>query len=252
MGLISRVSSRTYRMRSLARSIVQRAVLTTSRPGYVPVYQPCVISKRYLFSKKGFGSTATAESTEKTPPAVENEEGVEQEVEPCAKQIMIGELTAKNDKLQLDLEEKGKQHKYQIAEQVNNLNRVRERHTREMKYAAQKFAKDILKIDDDLARALDHMKKTSDGEENQDFANFVEGIEMSQTNLEKIYKKHGISKIATSIGDKFDSDIHDAAVALPKGSVPDIEPDHVAFVQETGWTIHDRTLRPVKVGVIRD
>merc|ERR1711893_68646 len=81
---------------------------------------------------------------------------------------------------------------------------------------------------------------------------FIEGIELTQVNLEKTFNKHEITKIDVKVGDEFDPNLHDAAVKLPLGAVPDVGANKVAFIQTVGWRYRDIELRAPKVGVITE
>ena len=66
-----------------------------------------------------------------------------------------------------------------------------------------------------------------------------------------MYSRHDVNRIEVKVGDEFNPNLHDAAFHLPVGSIPDIDAGQVGVIQEVGWTIHDRVLRPAKVGVIQ-
>jgi len=89
-------------------------------------------------------------------------------------------------------------------------------------------------------------------EDQPEVKTFIEGIELTQVNLEKTFNKHEITKIVVNVGDEFDPNLHDAAVKLPLGAVPDVGANQVAFIQTVGWRYRDIELRAPKVGVITE
>lgn len=159
-------------------------------------------------------------------------------------------MTSEVEKLTAEAVENDKRFKLQLADLINTNKRVSERHTKELKYAPKKFAKSMLAAYDDMQRAIDHAPKEIDDQ--PDVKVFVEGIKITQVNLEKTFNKHEISRIEVNVGDEFDPNMHDAAVKLPLGAVPDVGANQVAFIQTVGWRYRDIELRAPKVGVITE
>lgn len=212
-------------------------------------------SRRTIFGKKFDGSDKTKRAEEKTaetteestttpPPSAEEAEQV------CEKTAEIERLTSEVEKLTTEAVENDKRFKLQLADLINTNKRVSERHAKELKYAPKKFAKSMLAAYDDLQRAIDHAPKEIDDQ--PDVKVFVEGIKITQVNLEKTFNKHEISRIEVNVGDEFDPNMHDAAVKLPLGAVPDVGVNQVAFIQTVGWRYRDIELRAPKVGVITE
>jgi len=191
---------------------------------------------------------AEAENSTAPPPSPEQAEaGATAE---CEMTLEIERLTAENEKLTAEKVEDDKKFKLQLADLINTNKRVAERHQKELKYAPKKFAKSMLGAYDDLQRAIDHAPK---GVEDQpEVQTFIEGIQLTQVNLEKTFNKHEIYKIDVKVGDAFDPNLHDAAVKLPVGAVPNVEANQVAFIQTVGWKYRDIELRAPKVGVITE
>lgn len=212
-------------------------------------------SRRTIFGKKFDGSDKTKRAEEKTaetteestttpPPSAEEAEQV------CEKTAEIERLTSEVEKLTTEAVENDKRFKLQLADLINTNKRVSERHAKELKYAPKKFAKSMLAAYDDMQRAIDHAPKEIDDQ--PDVKVFVEGIKITQVNLEKTFNKHEISRIEVNVGDEFDPNMHDAAVKLPLGAVPDVGANQVAFIQTVGWRYRDIELRAPKVGVITE
>lgn len=133
-----------------------------------------------------------------------------------------------------------------LAEAENTRKRTFKEKEESVKYAVHGFARELLAVADNLARAL----KTSDGKifEAPEIAALVEGVGMTQRELHKIFEKHHIAAVAPKIGDPFDHNKHQAMF--------EVETDHypagsIAEVMQDGYTIYDRLLRPALVGVAK-
>ena len=74
---------------------------------------------------------------------------------------------------------------------------------------------------------------------------------MTQGQLIKVFKKHGLEQIEPNEGDKFDPNIHEALFNVPVQIPENQKGDTVAHVQQTGFQLHSRTIRPAKVGVFK-
>ena len=68
---------------------------------------------------------------------------------------------------------------------------------------------------------------------------------MIQGQLLDVLKRHGITPIEAQ-GQPFDPNLHQAVMQQPSDTLP---PNSVASVLEQGFMIHDRVLRPARVGV---
>ena len=61
-----------------------------------------------------------------------------------------------------------------------------------------------------------------------------------------VFTKHGITLISPEVGDKFDPKLHEAMFEAP---LPDTKSGDIIQVSAEGVMLHDRLLRPAKVGV---
>lgn len=112
-------------------------------------------------------------------------------------------------------------------------------------YAATGFARDILSVADNLARALDALP--AEAREDDKLKAFVTGIEATQRELEKVFGQHGVTRIA-SVGLPLDPNQHQAMLEIPSA---EHEPGIVVQEMQAGYMIRDRLLRPALVGVAR-
>lgn len=112
-------------------------------------------------------------------------------------------------------------------------------------YAATGFARDILSVSDNLMRALEAIP--AEMRESEAMKPLVTGLEATGRELESIFAKHGISRIA-AMGLPLDPNQHQAMVEIPTA---DAEPGTVVAEMQAGYMIKDRLLRPAMVGVAK-
>ena len=110
-------------------------------------------------------------------------------------------------------------------------------------YAATAFARDILSVADNLARALESIP--ADLREDDKFKSLVAGIEATGREIDKVFASHGISRIAAT-GLPLDPNQHQAMLEVPSS---DVEPGTVLQELQAGYMIKDRLLRPAMVAV---
>ena len=129
--------------------------------------------------------------------------------------------------------------------EVENVRRRGEREREDARlYAATNFARDIVRVADNLRRGLESVP-TGAREENAALATLLEGVELTERDLLSIFEKHGIKQVAP-MGQKFDHNLHEALFEAPGTGQPG---GTVIQVIETGYTINERLLRPARVGV---
>ncbi len=126
---------------------------------------------------------------------------------------------------------------------AENMRKRGERDRREAeRYGGSRLARDVLPVHDNLARAL----SAATGERQDVSSGLIEGVELTMRELLSVFKKHGIEPVAPERGDRFDPRLHQAIFEAP---VPETSAGEIVEVTEVGFTLHDRLLRPAKVGV---
>ena len=130
---------------------------------------------------------------------------------------------------------------------MENLRRRTEREKQDMaKYAISNFAKDIITLDDNLARTLSAVPEGAI-DEDPALKALVEGVEMTGRELTNVLERHGIKRIDPK-GEIFDPNCHQALFEIPN---PEVAAGTVMEVVAPGFTIDSRILRPAMVGVAK-
>lgn len=126
---------------------------------------------------------------------------------------------------------------------------VRQRLSKQVKdaklFGIQGFAKDLLEVADILENANNSVSKEALQSGNKPLIALLEGLKLTEAELQKVFKTNGLTKMGGQ-GDVFDPGLHEAMF-----EVPGDKPGTVAVVSRCGYLLHDRTLRPARVGVVK-
>jgi molecular chaperone GrpE len=130
-----------------------------------------------------------------------------------------------------------------IAEMENLRRRTEREKADAARFGIARFARDILGVADNLARAL------SAAPEGEGAArDFVEGVKLTERELHAIFERHNIRKVMPARGEKFDPNLHQAMAEVPTNEVP---PGTVVDVMQAGYALDERLLRAAMVTVAR-
>lgn len=159
---------------------------------------------------------------------------------------------AETDKPQGDLAAEAATLKDRLLRTMAEMENLRKRAEREKqdasKYAVTAFARDLLNVSDNLRRALESLPEGPEGGFGEGAVKaFVDGIEMTERELLRAFEKAGIRKIEP-MGEKFDHNFHEAMFEVPMADQP---AGTIIQVVQAGYVLHDRLLRPARVGVSR-
>ena len=105
----------------------------------------------------------------------------------------------------------------------------------------------MLSVSGNLRRALDAIPEDQRNS-NEQLKSIYEGVEATERELLRAFEKNGIVKI-DPIGQKFDPNLHEVIFEIPSA---DKEAGTVLQVVELGYLIHERLLRPARVGVAKN
>ncbi|MDD2869373.1 nucleotide exchange factor GrpE [Neomegalonema sp.] len=131
-----------------------------------------------------------------------------------------------------------------LAEAENDRRRAARDREDAAKYGGTRLARDILSVYDNLERAV-----TGADEATRSAArDFFEGVELTRAELLSAFAKHQIEPIDTSMGVRFDPNLHQA---MFEAAIPGAPPGGIVQTMQTGFTIAGRLLRPAFVGVAR-
>ena len=120
------------------------------------------------------------------------------------------------------------------AETENLRRRAQEDIGKAHKYAAEKFALEMLPVKDSLEAAL--------AAESPSVGNMRSGVELTLKQLAAAFEKSGLAEINPA-GEKFDPHRHQAISTLEAEG----EPNRVLNVLQKGYALHDRVIRPALV-----
>lgn len=149
-----------------------------------------------------------------------------------------------------DLEAEVAELKDQLLRAKAETENVRRRGQRERedtaKYAAANFARDLLAVADNLARALESVPQDA-RKENESLEALVTGIELTQRELEAAFERHGIKRIEP-LGEPFDHNFHQAMFEVEDAEKP---VGTVVQLMQPGYVMVERLLRPAMVGIAK-
>jgi molecular chaperone GrpE len=156
-----------------------------------------------------------------------------------------GQGIGRLDELVRELEEVRQHVLYAQAETQNVRRRLEAEARTASTYAVTGFARDMLSVKDNLERALAFVSDELRSDER--LKSLVTGIEATGRELESVFARHGIARIAAT-GQPLDPNRHQAMVEIPSD---DAEPGTIVQEMQAGYMIKDRLLRPALVGVAR-
>merc|ERR1712146_36635 len=219
---------------------------------------PNTMQKRSFFgSSKSKDSKAEENEKEKengegSKNEDKKEEGKESQEEPSSSTSSSdtkGEEAEENPDLK-------KKMMYTLAE-MENVRQIAKRDVDQGKqFAIKGFAKSLLDVADNLDRAIESVptslheykeKKEEISEETRLTITLLEGVEMTNTELQKVFVSQKLVKYGVQ-GEKFDPNLHDALFEIPD---PSQEAGTIGQVVKAGYTLQGRVLRAAQVGTIK-
>jgi molecular chaperone GrpE len=134
---------------------------------------------------------------------------------------------------------------------VAETDNVRKRAERDVSdartYGITGFARDVLSVADNLARALAAVSPEQRAGADETLKSLLDGVDLTRRELTNILKKHGVRELDPT-GEKFDPNFHQAMYEVPDPQVP---AGTVVQVVQTGFAIGERVLRPAMVAVAK-
>lgn len=132
------------------------------------------------------------------------------------------------------------------AAEMENLRRRTARDVQDARaYAIANFARDMLSVSDNLARALEAISAEAKASADAGLKALIEGVDITERAMLGALERHGVKKLEPQ-GEKFDPNFHQAMFEVPNPNVP---ANTVVQVVQPGYSIGERVLRPAMVGV---
>ena len=178
---------------------------------------------------------------------------VNTENEKLKKNITVPNETNTDNNNQNELEENPRDEIEQLKDEklrlLADMENLRKRSDRDrvdsIRYGSINFARDILSTSDNLSRALNAIPK--DARKTETMINLINGLGMVQKEFTSILEKQGIKKIV-ALNQRFDHNLHQAMMEIESEKV---EEGLVIQEIQSGYTMHDRLLRPSMVSVAK-
>lgn len=138
-------------------------------------------------------------------------------------------------------------HMLRAMAETENIRKRGERQLEDAhKFAVTAFARDILSVADNLERAVAAVPEERRGE-HELLGVLLDGVKAVQASFAQAMSANKIERIEP-VGEPFDPNLHEAMFEVPGTDLPN---GTVAQVIEPGYRLHDRLLRPARVGVAK-
>ncbi len=116
------------------------------------------------------------------------------------------------------------------------------------KYAVTNFARDLLDYTDNFKRAIDSIPDELKNSGEERITNLLSGLEAMQRQLLQTLDKNGVKKIEPR-DEPFNPHFHEVMFEVPGTGKP---AGTIIQLVDAGYILHERLLRPARVGVAKD
>jgi len=175
---------------------------------------------------------------EETPAPGHHELQPEPELDPAAERIAA---------LEAELGQAKDQMLRAMAEAENTRKRLLREREDVRQHAIAAFARDMLDFADNFARALASIPPELKSVDDR-IKGMIEGIEAMDKEMLKAFEKHGIKRIEP-MHEPFNANFHEVMFEMPGSGKSS---GTIVQIIEPGYLLHDRLLRPARVGVAKD
>jgi molecular chaperone GrpE len=131
-----------------------------------------------------------------------------------------------------------------LAETENLRQRTRREREDTLKYASMGLVKDLVEVTDNLKRAVDSVPAEAFEDDDQ-LKNLLIGVQMTDKEILSVLERHNVKQVA-ALGEKLDPHSHEALFEVPDPSRP---AGTIVQVMQPGYRLHERLVRPARVGV---
>lgn len=135
-----------------------------------------------------------------------------------------------------------------LAEADNTRKRALKDREDATKYAIANFARDLLDYADNFNRAISAVPEELKASGDDRITNLVTGLEAMQRQLLQTLEKNGIKKLEPR-DEPFNPHFHEVMFEIPGTGKP---AGTIIQLVDAGYILHDRLLRPARVGVAKD
>ena len=157
----------------------------------------------------------------------------------AAEFAVLAALQAENESL--------KDQRLRALAEAENIRRRAEKDRKDAEaYAITKFARDMVGIADNFARALAAVPPAARDAADPQIKAVLEGVEATDRQLIQTLERYGVKQVDTS--GAFDPNLHQAVAEVPGDGKPG---GSIVHVMQTGFMIGERLLRPAMVTVAR-
>jgi len=178
--------------------------------------------------------------------SLENEEIQTDTVEEATSTEENADLQAKIKELEAQNADMKDKMMRALAEAENTRRRAAKNKEDTSKFAVSKFARDMLAVSDNLQRALDAVNEEK-MQNDPELKALHDGVAATERELLNRFTVHGIKKLEP-MDEVFDPNFHEVMFEAP---IAGKAAGTIIQIVESGYTIHDRLLRPAKVGVAK-
>lgn len=133
-----------------------------------------------------------------------------------------------------------------LAEAENQRRRSQREREEAVRYAAAPMLRELLPVADNLQRALESVPAEA-ADRDGTLKILLEGVQLTQRELQAVFERHGIVKL-DPVGERLNPHHHEAMFEVPDPEQPS---GTIVQVVEPGYLLHDRLLRPARVGVAK-
>lgn len=124
-----------------------------------------------------------------------------------------------------------------LADLENTKKRLARTSAQEVEAQKEMLLRDILPFADGLDLALRHTSQ------DEDSRNIMQGIEMNRSLLGKFFTKYEVEEM-DALGQQFDPDWHESIGMI---RYPDVSPNTIVRVEQKGYLLGGKLLRPAQV-----
>jgi molecular chaperone GrpE len=149
--------------------------------------------------------------------------------------------------LQAEVESLKDQRLRALAEAENIRRRAEKEKADASQYAVTKFARDMVGIADNFARALAAVPAAVREAADPQLKAVLDGVEATDRQLMQTLERYGVK--AVDVSGKFDPNLHQAIAEVPGGGKA---AGSIVDVVQSGFMIGDRLLRPAMVTVAKN